>query len=84
MPQAKSTRKTTTAGPDPSKPSCSSCAHALPTEITRTDDDGAESTERLFVCRRFPPSLIAHGGQVLQLWPEMRAEQWCSEWAERS
>jgi hypothetical protein len=56
---------------------CANCQHAEATSGTK---------QKVFICRRFPPvaQVIPNGrggGQVVSSFPEMQANQWCSEFA---
>jgi hypothetical protein len=52
--------------------SCASCRFSAPKLL----DDDAPVLE----CRRFPPTVLVLDATVVQLWPQMSAEDGCGEY----
>lgn len=56
-------------------PSCVTCRYADP---AITDDN-----QPIVRCRRLPPQVFSHGGDVCQCWPQVDETDWCGEWSTR-
>lgn len=43
------------------------------------DPDGGFDDGPLLRCHRYPPSVVAVDGEVVQTWPNVGPEDWCGE-----
>lgn len=60
---------------------CAECQFASPKIMENTGAGDGRSIPVL-ECHRFPPPLVAHGaGDVLLVWPQVEADDWCGEFS---
>jgi hypothetical protein len=56
--------------------SCPSCCYS---QVDHEDDNGFDDGP-LLRCHRFPPTVIALGGELVQTWPNVKETDWCGEY----
>lgn len=61
--------------PKPRRLSCLTCRWA----DYRIGDEGITFIE----CRRFPPAPVQYEGDVMVVWPQVTAEDYCGEWEKK-